>query len=301
MSLTRLLIRYQTVKILHEEKGYSIQDLCPLVHIARSSYYKWLSHPKSRHELENEEISAAIQQIYTEHPDKGHRRIRDDLEKDYGILTSNKRILHLCRVLHIQSTVKFKNHGCTKAASDPQVIVSNILHREFWAGRPNEKWLTDVSEFKWYEGPIVHKLYLSAILDLCDRRIVSYILSDRNDNKLVFDTFDKAVQENPDAHPLFHSDRGFQYTSRIFHKKLLDAGMTQSMSRVGRCIDNGPMEGFWGILKRECYYGHTFTSRSDLISMIANYIDYYNNRRYQHRLFIQTPMQAHIATMNRAA
>lgn len=178
MSLTRLLIRYQTVKILHEEKGYSIQDLCPLVHIARSSYYKWLSHPKSRHELENEKISAAIQQIYTEHPDKGHRRIRDDLEKDYGILTSNKRILHLCRVLHIQSTVKFKNHGCTKAASDPQVIVSNILHREFWAGRPNEKWLTDVSEFKWYEGPIVHKLYLSAILDLCDRRIVSYILSD---------------------------------------------------------------------------------------------------------------------------
>lgn len=129
MSLTRLLIRYQTVKILHEEKGYSIQDLCPLVHIARSSYYKWLSHPKSRHELENEKISAAIQQIYIEHPDKGHRRIRDDLEKDYGILTSNKRILHLCRVLHIQSTVKFKNHGCTKAASDPQVIVSNILHR----------------------------------------------------------------------------------------------------------------------------------------------------------------------------
>ena len=88
LSLTRLLTRYQTVKILHEEKGYSIQDLCPLVHIARSSYYKWLNHPKSQHELENEKVSAAIQQIYTEHPDKSHRRIRDDLEKDYGILTS---------------------------------------------------------------------------------------------------------------------------------------------------------------------------------------------------------------------
>jgi len=289
------------VKILHEEKGYSIQDLCPLAHIARSSYYKWLNHPKSQHELENEKISAAIQQIYAERPDKGHRRIRDDLEKDYGILTSNKRVLHLCRVLHIQSTVKFKKHGCTKTASAPQVTMPNILHREFWAGRPNEKWLTDVSEFKWYEGPIVHKLYLSAILDLCDRRIVSYILSDRNDNKLVFDTFDKAVQENPDAHPLFHSDRGYQYTSRTFHKKLLDAGMTQSMSRVGCCIDNGPMEGFWGILKRECYYGHTFANRETLISTIENYIDYYNNRRYQHRLFIQTPMQAHVSAMNRVA
>ena len=86
--------------------------------------------------------------------------------------------------------------------------------------------------------------------------IVSYVIRDRNDNKLVFDTLDKAVLENPNAHPLFHSDRGFQYTSRTFHKKLLDAGMTQSMSRVGRCIDNCPMEGFWGMLKRECYYGH---------------------------------------------
>ena len=151
------------------------------------------------------------------------------------------------------------------------------------------------------EGPIIHKLYLSAILDLCDRRIVSYVIRDRNDNKLVFDTLDKAVLENPNAHPLFHSDRGFQYTSRTFHKKLLDAGMTQSMSRVGRCIDNGPMEGFWGILKRECYYGHTFTSREQLISTIENYIDYYNNRRYQHRLFIQTPMQAHVSAMNRVA
>mgnify|MGYP000506045562 CR=1 FL=1 len=70
------------------------------------------------------------------------------------------------------------------------------------------------------------------------------------------------------------------------------------MSRVGRCIDNGPMEGFWGILKRECYYGHTF-SRESLFSTIENYIDYYNNRRYQHRLFIQTPMQAHVSAMNR--
>ena len=77
--------------------------------------------------------------------------------------------------------------------------------------------------------------------------------------------------------------------------------MTQSMSRVGRCIDNGPMEGFWGILKRECYYGQTFTSREQLVSAIEDYIDYYNNRRYQHRLFIQMSMQAHVGAMNRAA
>lgn len=74
------------------------------------------------------------------------------------------------------------------------------------------------------------------------------MLSEHNDNSLVFETFDKAVVVNPDAHPLFHSDRGSQYTSRTFHQKLEEAHMTQSMSRVGHCIDNGPMEGFWGIL-----------------------------------------------------
>ncbi|MCI7278261.1 MAG: hypothetical protein MR557_08185, partial [Faecalibacterium sp.] len=78
LSLTRLLLRYRTVKELHEEKGYTVRDLCPLVHIARSSYYKWLKHPKSSHELENEKISTAIQKIYKEHPDKRHRRTGTD-------------------------------------------------------------------------------------------------------------------------------------------------------------------------------------------------------------------------------
>ena len=86
------------------------------------------------------------------------------------------------------------------------------------------------------------------LLDLYDRRIVSYVISDRNDNAIVFDTFKAAVKANPDAHPLFHSDRGFQYTSHAFHHMLEESGMTQSMSRVAHCIDNGPMEGFWSIL-----------------------------------------------------
>jgi transposase InsO family protein len=150
-----------------------------------------------------------------------------------------------------------------------------------------------VTEFKWYEGPVIHKVYLSAILDLYDRRIVSYVIRDTNDNALVFETFDQAVASNPDAHPLFHSDQGFQYTNRTFHAKLEKAGMTQSMSRVGKCIDNGPMEGFWGILKRERYYGCRFTSRQELVQMIEDYIVYYNTRRLQRGLNVLTPMEKH--------
>ena len=146
---------------------------------------------------------------------------------------------------------------------------------------------------KLYDGNETHKLYLSAILDLCDRRIVSYVLSERNDNPLVFKTFDKAVKANPDAHPLFHSDRGFQYTNRTFHHKLMQAGMTQSMSRVAHRIDNGPMEGFWGILKRERYYGRRFISKHELVQMIQQYIRYYNTRRVQRNLGVLTPMEKH--------
>ena len=135
--------------------------------------------------------------------------------------------------------------------------------------------------------------YLLGILDLCDRRIVSFVLSERNDNPLVFKTFGKAVQANPDAHPLFHSDRGFQYTNRTFHHKLMQAGMTQSMSRVAHCIDNGPMEGFWGILKRERYYGRRFTSKRELVQTIENYIHYYNTSRVQRNLGVLTPMEKH--------
>ena len=122
---------------------------------------------------------------------------------------------------------------------------------------------------------------------------MSFVIRDSNNNALVFDTFDDAIAKNPDAHPLCHSDRGYQYTNRTFHSKLEKAGITQSMSRVGKCIDNGPMEGFWGILKREMYYGKRFTDKETLVKMIEDYIDYYNNKRLQRNLGVLTPMEKH--------
>ena len=234
-----------------------------------------------------------VESIHNDSPDKGYRRIRDDLDRYHGIHVNDKRILRICRKKDIKSTIKYSNHGCTRQAANPQYIAENLLNREFTADAPNKKWLTDVTEFKYYTGIEVHKIYLSAILDLYDRRIVSFIIGDSNNNALVFDTFDEAVKANPDAHPLFYSDRGFQYTNRNFHSKLENAGMIQSMSRVAKCIDNGPMEGFWGILKRERYYGKRFTNKASLVKMIENYIDYYNNKRLQRNLGVLTPMEKH--------
>ena len=266
---------------------------CKLLHVARSAYYKWACGIQGQRTAVNEQLADKIEKIHTQSPDKGYRRLNDDLRHDYGIYVNDKRVLRICRARDIRSTVKYNHHGCTRRAKNSQYIAENLLDRQFYADKPNEKWLTDVTEFRWYEGVDIHKLYLSAILDLCDRRIVSYAISERNDNPLVFKTFDRAVKTNPDAHPLLHSDRGFQYTSRVFHQKLVQAGMKQSMSRVAHCIDNGPMEGFWGILKRERYYGRRFTSKQELVQMIVNYIRYYNTRRVQRNLGVLTPMEKH--------
>ena len=122
-----------------------------------------------------------------------------------------KRVLRICRKKKIQSFIKHRYNCCTKPASDPAYVAENILNREFKSDMINQKWVTDVSEFKYGVGEDDKKgkLYLSVILDLCDRRPVAFVYSTRNDTSLVFDTFDKAVAANPGATPLLHSDRGY--------------------------------------------------------------------------------------------
>jgi len=151
------------------------------------------------------------------------------------------------KCLNLKSVIRKKRKNYVKTT--PQITAENILNRDFSAATPNEKWLTDVTEFKLTNGT---KAYLSAIIDLYDNSIVSYVLGHSNNNKLVFDTFDVAIENNPTASPLFHSDRGFQYTSKNFKLKLDSVSAIKSMSRVGRCIDNGPIEGFWELLNLKC-------------------------------------------------
>jgi len=286
---------YEAIQYCNAELHYPVKELCSLAHVSRSSYYKWVCGDKCDRQVTNEYIASIVDSIHKENPDKGYRRIRDDLARYHNIKISDKRTLRICRARSIKSVIKYRNNGCTKAGCGTQYSAENILNREFFADAPNQKWVTDVTEFKWYEGAETHKLYLSAILDLYDRRIVSFAISNRNDNALVFNTFERAFKNNQYQTKgcLLHSDRGYQYTSPVFHNRLYNAGMIQSMSRRGRCIDNGPMEGFWGILKREKYYGHHFENRLELLKMIVNYISYYNNKRLQRNLGVMTPMEKH--------
>lgn len=239
------------------------------------------------------QLAKRLEEIHQKHPDMGYRRLNDKLCHQDHISVNDKRILRKCRELQLRSNLKYRYDGCTRPSRNPAYIAENILNRDFLAQSPNEKWVTDVTEFKYGTGDHIHKIYLSAILDLCDRRPVSYILSDQNNNKLVFDTFDGALNANPNVHPLFHSDRGFQYTSREFHNKLEHAGMIQSMSRAAHCTDHGPKEGFWGILKREMYYKKKFHTRKEIVQAITEYMNYYTNERPQRGLGLLTPTEYH--------
>lgn len=273
--------------------GYAIRNLCEFAGISRSSYYKWLNRHETKLDKENAIILKEITRIYEEvNGVYGYRRITMNINRDLHKTYNHKRIYRLMKSINLKSVIRRKRKKYIK--STPQVTAENILNRDFSEATPNKKWLTDVTEFKLTNGT---KAYLSAILDLGDNSIVSYVLGSSNNNKLVFDTLDLAIKNNPGAKPLFHSDRGFQYTNKTFKEKLDKISAIQSMSRVGRCIDNGPMEGFWGTLKSEMYYLRKFHNFNELKLEIDNYIEFYNNRRLQKKLKGLSPIEYRTQTL----
>lgn len=271
---------YCCVQEMHKE-GHAIAAICDILNLNRSSYYKWLNRSKSRREAENEALLHDIGMIYAEHNGTfGYRRIADEYNATHKKQYNLKRFYRLIHIVGLLAVIRRKRPAYQR--STPEITAENILNREFTASSVNEKWCTDVTEMKY--GSEGEKAYLSAILDLKGKDIVSFAISKHNNNQLVFETFDLAIQKYPDAHPIFHSDRGYQYTSKQFKAKLEKQNMQQSMSRVGRCIDNGPMEGFWSILKCEMYYLNRFETYEDLVMAIKEFIHYYNHQRRQHKL-----------------
>lgn len=276
---------YITIKEMNR-KGYSVKMLCSILGISRAAYYKWVNREKSAREIENEQIIHEIKCIYERVKGVyGYRRLADEYNATHETQYNEKRFHRLTKLLGLRSVIRKKRARYRR--STPEVLAENVLNREFTAESANSKWVTDVTEMKYGNG---QKMYLSAILDLRTREIVSFATGKSNNNHLVFSTFDLALEKYPDAHPVLHSDRGYQYTSKIFKAKIDKAGMTHSMSRVGRCIDNGPMEGFWGILKSEMYKLNTFTDYASLVNAIKGYIHFYNYERRQRNLNRMAPM-----------
>ena len=283
------------IKFFYETKNWSINWMCKQLELSRAAYYKWLHRDVPEQELENMKLAELIKEY-----DKrfnhilGYRRMTSWINHFNHTDYKKKRVHRIMKELGIHSVIRKKKKKYT--TSTPEAVAENKLGRDFYASVPNEKWVTDITEFK-VPGE-QKKLYLSTILDLYDRYPVAYVISQKNDNRLVFKTFDKAISLNPDAKPLFHSDRGFQYTSKVFKRKLEDQEMEQSMSRVGHCIDNGPTEGFWGILKTEMYQMYEIIDEESLRYAITDYIRFYSEERPQDRYQCKTPLEVRMEALS---
>ena len=127
---------YKAIRAYCTESGSAIEEACKLLQVSRAAYYRWVSGRKSARTAENEKLTDKIEEIYMESPDKGYRRINDDLRHDYDIHVNDKRALRICRRRDIRSTIKYCDHGCTRRAINPQYVAENVLNRNFHAAAP---------------------------------------------------------------------------------------------------------------------------------------------------------------------
>jgi transposase InsO family protein len=245
--------------------------------LARSTYY--YHEKRLTKAAKYSDVKETITAIYHEHKGRyGYRRITAELCK-HGFLLNHKTVQRLMKQLNLVCRVRMKKYRSYKG--EVGKIAPNLLERNFEAEKPNQKWVTDVTEFSLFG----QKLYLSPILDLCSRDIVSYTISDRPVLSMVTEMLDKAfVKISDGTNLILHSDQGWQYQHRQYRRMLKAKGIRQSMSRKGNCLDNAVIENFFGLLKSELLYLQKFKSMEHFKAELIDYLDYYNNLRSKAKL-----------------
>lgn len=224
--------------------------------------------------------------MYEEHNGiYGYRRITIYLNHFLNAKVNHKCVQRLMQLVGLKAVIRRKRYNYKPHS--PSHVVENILNREFQKDyQPMEVLLTDVTEFKY---GVQSKAYLSAVLDYGEKKIVAFKLSKHNNNALVRKTFSQIKDRIKPTKTLIHSDRGSQYTSYSFKDFVDKHQVIQSMSRVGKCIDNGPMEGFFGTIKEEMYRLNSYETFEQLESDIKGYIDFYNTKRVTLSMGLKIP------------
>ena len=215
------------------------------------------------------EVKEQITQIFHENRGRyGYRRITQEL-KNRGFCINHKTVARLMKALDLVCRVRMKKYRSYKG--EVGKVAPNLLQRDFHAAAPNQKWVTDVTEFALFG----QKLYLSPILDLHSSDLVAYTISDRPVLSMVTSMVEKAIAVlPPGAEPILHSDQGWQYQHKNYQRLLVDNHIRQSMSRKGNCLDNAVMENFFGLLKSELLYLQSFDSIDHFKDELIDYLHY---------------------------
>jgi putative transposase len=240
-----------------------------------------------------EALKAMVTEVFEKsHGRYGHRRVHTELVKQ-GWTVAKKTVLKLMRALGLLCKVRRKKRYNSYQGGQG-TVAANLLDREFETDAPDQKWVTDVTEFSVGD----RKLYLSPIMDLFDRQIISYTIGSSPNLELTNASLRQALTRLQDGQkPLVHSDQGFQYQHVSWRTLLEGAGAVQSMSRKGNCYDNAVMENFFGHLKEELFHRVRFLSADALEAALHEYIRWYNTERISTKLEGLSPVQYRAQTL----
>jgi len=263
---------------------YPLAGLLKVAKLARSSFYYQLEVLRGGDKYEG--LKARIRSIFHRHRGRyGYRRITAVIRRE-GSTVNHKTIQRLMCQLALKSMVRAKKYHSYQGEIGSSA--PNVLQRRFTADRPNQKWVTDVTEFN-VGG---RRLYLSPILDLYNGEIVAFETATRPLFKMIRGMLNRAFARlGPSDRPLLHSDQGWQYRMTLYHDALRRQAVTQSMSRRGNCLDNAVMESFFGTLKAEFYHLNKFRDVAELRAGLRRYIHYYNHERIRLKLGGLSPVE----------
>ena len=266
------------------DEGIPVALTCRVLGFSKQAYYQWRAAPVSQRDWDDAHLINAAVDIHHDDPEFGYRFIADELAGQ-GIRASRNRVHRLCTLQRLWSAHSRKR-GLSRKPGPP--VHDDLVTRQFAAARPNELWLTDISEHPTGEG----KLYLCAVKDACSNRIVGYSMSDRMTAELAVRALRHAVALRGPAGTVVHSDRGSQFRAHVYVRALRDAQLHGSMGRVGACADNAAMESFFSLLQKNVLNRRRWATRDDLRAAIVFWIEStYHRRRRQDGLGRLTPVE----------
>lgn len=280
MNSLRTIHKFEIIELLNTQ--YSLKILCTIANVSISGFYSWKKRVVNNN---NKEIENLISKIFFEYKGRiGIRRIRMELERKYNQIVNKKKIQRIKQKLGLKTLIRRKRKNYQGyLRSEKWCIADNILNRQFRQNSANRAYSTDVT----YLITKNSRYYLSVIKDLCTKEIVAYNVSDKHDSALILGTLEQMPKQN---NAIMHSDRGGLYTSFQYIQKLKELNLVRSMSRSGNCLDNAPIESFFGHMKDEIEYKDCKTL-VEIRAKIDEYMYYYNNNRYQWGLNKMTPLE----------
>ncbi|WP_317090795.1 IS3 family transposase [Clostridium neonatale] len=287
----------KTARIIHSLRGeFKLKDILAVVGFPKATYMYW--QKRFNRENPNKELEEKILEIRSINKDWGYRRVYGALRKQ-GILINKKKVQRIMQKLNLQVTsFTRKSRKYSSYKGKVGKVAPNRIHRRFDTQIPHQKITTDTTEFKYYEVDdkgrmIIKKLYLDPFMDMCNREILSYGISQHPSAANIMGALNQAIEITADCpyRRTFHSDQGWAYQMKAYVHTLKENRIFQSMSRKGNCHDNSVMENFFGIMKQEMYYGVVYYSYDELKEAIEQYIKYYNEQRIKEKLGWMSPVE----------